>query len=103
RLQTDSGLDIILFANEQVPVDRASLQEVQTISEIKTLIESLNQISFFGDYPAKLDRAVLTPDFHKGAGIPIGTVLDADGFVLPKTAGTDIGCGMRLLATTILR
>lgn len=92
RLQTDSGLDIILFANEQVPVDRASLQEVQTISEIKMTIESLNQINFFGDYPAKLHRAVLTPDFHKGAGIPIGTVLDADGFVLPRTAGTDIGC-----------
>lgn len=102
KLQTDTDLDIVLFANEQVPIDRASIQEVQTISEIKTTIEMLNQIGFFGDYTAKLHRAVLTPDFHKGAGIPIGTVLDADGFVLPKCAGTDIGCGMRLIATDIM-
>ncbi len=92
RLITDSGLDIVLFANEQVPVDRASLQEVATISEIKETVEHLVQTNFFGDYPAKLIRAVLTPDFHKGAGIPVGTVLDADGFVMPRTAGTDIGC-----------
>ena len=103
KLITESGLDIILFANEQVPVDRASLSEVATISEIKTTIDKLNQINFFGDYPADLHRAVLTPDFHKGPGIPVGTVLDADGFVLPRTAGTDIFCGMRLITTDMRR
>lgn len=102
RIITDTDLDIILFANEQVPVDRASLQEIATIAEIKSTIEALRLTNFFGDYPAILHRSVLTPDFHKGAGIPVGTVLDADGFVLPKTAGTDIGCGMRLLATSLM-
>ncbi len=101
RLSTDP--DIILFANEAVPIDRASLREVTTIAEIAATIEALNGQSFFGDFPAKLHRAILTPDFHKGAGIPIGTVLDADGFVLPRCAGTDIGCGMRVITTDLRR
>jgi tRNA-splicing ligase RtcB len=103
RVITSSNLDIILFANEWVPVDRASLHEVVTISGIASSITKLCAARFFGDYDAFLHRAVLTPDFHKGAGIPIGTVLDADGFVLPKCAGSDIGCGMRLLVTDITR
>lgn len=103
RIITESDLDIILFANEQVPVDRASLAEAATISEIKTTIETLRKVSFFGDYDAEIHRVVLTPDFHKGAGIPVGTVIDADGFVMPKTAGSDIGCGMRLITTDLSR
>ena len=66
RLLSDTDLDIILFANEQVPVDRASLQEVATIAEIRSTIETLSKINFFGDYLATLHRAVSTPDFHKG-------------------------------------
>ncbi len=103
KILSDSELEITLFANENVPIDRASLQEISTISEIKSTIEALVRERFFGDYPAKINQAIFTPDFHKGAGIPIGTVLEVDGFVLPKTAGTDIGCGMRLLATTMNR
>lgn len=101
RIKIDSDLDVVLFANEDVPIDRASIQEIATILEIDATINSLNRLDFFGDYPAKLHRSVLTPDFHKGPGIPVGTVLDADGFVLPRTAGTDIGCGMRLITTTM--
>jgi tRNA-splicing ligase RtcB len=101
RVRIVSDLDIVLFANEQVPVDRASLRETKTISDIKATVESLNRLRFFGDYDARIHRAVLTPDFHKGAGIPIGTVIDADGFVLPKCAGTDVGCGMRLIMTNL--
>lgn len=103
RIITPSGLDIILYANEQVIIDRASLAEVATISGIAETIRLLEVERFFGDYAAQLHRAILTPDFHKGAGIPIGTVLDADGFVLPKCAGSDVGCGMRLLVTDITR
>jgi tRNA-splicing ligase RtcB len=103
RIRILSDLEIVLFANEQVPVDRASLQETLTISEIKATIAALNRLRFFGDYDAAINRAVLTPDFHKGSGIPIGTVLDADGLVLPQCVGTDVSCGMRLITTDMTR
>lgn len=103
RIRILSDLDLILFANEQVPVDRASIQETLTISEIKATIDALRRLHFFGDYDASIIRAILTPDFHKGAGIPIGTVLDVDGFVLPKCVGTDVSCGMRLIVTDLTR
>jgi len=46
---------------------------------------------------------VLTPDFHRGSGIPVGTVIDARGFVIPGAVGNDVCCGMRLLATDVTR
>jgi tRNA-splicing ligase RtcB len=103
RIDTPSGLDIQLFANESVPVDRASLAEVGTLSGIADTVAELNRVRFFGDVEANIRRCVLTPDFHKGAGIPVGTVMDAHGFVIPRCAGTDIGCGMRLVATDMTR
>jgi tRNA-splicing ligase RtcB len=50
-----------------------------------------------------VDRAVLTPDFHKGTGIPVGTVLETHGFVMPKCVGNDIACGMRLVSMGMTR
>ena len=40
-------------------------------------------------------RVACTPDFHKGAGTPVGTVMLAEG-MHPGVVGNDIGCGMRL-------
>jgi hypothetical protein len=68
RIDTPSGLDIQLFANESVPVDRASLAEVGTLSGIADTLEELNRVRFFGDVEAEIRRCVLTPNFHKGAG-----------------------------------
>ncbi len=40
-------------------------------------------------------RLACTPDFHKGSGTPVGTVLLSEG-MHPGVVGNDIGCGMRL-------
>ena len=101
RVHTPNGLDITLFANERVFLDPASVDEIRAFSTLAGTLTALNTAGFFGDAPAHLERIVLTPDFHRGAGIPVGTVLDARGFVLPKAVGTDIGCGMRLMTTDI--
>lgn len=103
RIDTPSGLDIALFANADVPIDRPSLDEIGTLSAIAETLDALNQQRFFGDLAAEIRRCVLTPDFGKGAGIPVGTVIDARGFVLPRCTGTDIGCGMRLVTTDLTR
>lgn len=95
-------LPITLFANEAVFVDRASVAEIEAFATIGDTIEQLKRVGFL-DPSAGLNGIILTPDFHKGAGIPIGTVFDATGFVVPRAVGSDIGCGMRFLMTDVTR
>lgn len=103
RLANASGLDVLLFANDRVPVDRASLAEVANLAAIADTVDALNHERFFGDAEGEIRRAVLTPDFHKGAGIPVGTVLDTHGFVMPRCVGGDVACGMRLVSLAMTR
>lgn len=104
RIETPSGLDVILYANASVPIDRASLADVGALSGVVESVRDLDAIGFFGDRGvAEVRRAVLTPDFHRSSGIPVGTVLDTAGMVFPKCAGSDIGCGMRLVSTDLTR
>ena len=44
---------------------------------------------------------MLTPDLHKGGGIPVGTVAACRGFVVPQAVGNDVCCGMRLVVTDV--
>jgi tRNA-splicing ligase RtcB len=53
------------------------------------------------DAPPALAKVAVTPDFHKGVGIPIGTVMATAGFVVPQAIGNDINCGMRLHLTSL--
>jgi tRNA-splicing ligase RtcB len=100
-VRAPQDIDITLFANERVFLDPASVDEIVAFAALADTLAALNACGFFGDVPARIERIVLTPDFHRGAGIPVGTVVDARGFVLPKAVGTDIGCGMRLLTTDV--
>src|SRR5215831_10411319 len=62
RIDTPSGLDIALFANEQVPVDRASLAEIGTLSGIGCQTPSFKSTS--SRHPA-LKLATTIVDFAK--------------------------------------
>ncbi|MFA5490083.1 MAG: RtcB family protein [Candidimonas sp.] len=98
-----NGLRLTLFANESVDLDRGSFEEIEQFSEITTTLDRLNSLGYFKDQEGKITNAILTPDFHKGAGMPVGMVLETESFILPKAIGTDIGCGMRLLVTDMTR
>jgi tRNA-splicing ligase RtcB len=76
----NSDLQIILFANEAVEIDRQSIAETKNIFEIQETVEKLNGVNFFGELPGALKQCLLTPDFHKGAGIPVGTVMETEAF-----------------------
>ncbi len=55
---------------------------------------------------AKLDgitRAVGFPDLHPGKGSPVGAAFVTDGVIYPHLIGGDIGCGMALFKTDLLR
>ncbi|WP_164010758.1 RtcB family protein [Pyxidicoccus trucidator] len=57
----------------------------------------VNAASFPG-----VTRVAVTPDCHVGYGVPIGTVVETDGILLPTAAGYDIGCGMVQLQTSLM-
>ena len=55
---------------------------------------------------AKLDcvrRTVGFPDMHPGKGSPVGAVFVTEGKIYPHLIGGDIGCGMALFKTDLVR
>ena len=55
---------------------------------------------------AKLDGvrlAVGFPDLHPGKGSPVGAAFVTDGVIYPHLIGGDIGCGMALFRTDLVR
>jgi release factor H-coupled RctB family protein len=55
---------------------------------------------------AKLDgvrSATGFPDLHPGKGTPVGAVFVTEGVIYPHLIGGDIGCGMALFKTDLLR
>lgn len=95
-------VDATLFANEQVPVESSAIDELIGVTELADTTERLakSDPSFF-DQPPEIVRMAVTPDFHKGAGIPIGTVMATRGYLVPQAIGNDINCGMRLHVTSL--
>jgi len=106
-INNELSLDIKLFVNEEVAIDRDAFQELFEFLDVQRAIsdilsgEKAGNFSFFGDQNVGIRKVALTPDFHKGSGIPIGTVVENRGFVIPAAIGNDICCGMRLLVTDI--
>jgi release factor H-coupled RctB family protein len=55
---------------------------------------------------AKLDgvrRVAGFPDLHPGKGSPVGAVFVTEGVIYPHLIGGDIGCGMALFKTDLVR
>ncbi|WP_407573065.1 RtcB family protein [Deinococcus altitudinis] len=88
-----------LFATADVNLERRAVDELLRLLDLQGTLE---QLSTDGP-PAYIERVALTPDFHKGAGIPVGTVIQGQGFVLPQAIGNDVGCGMSLHTTSLSR
>ena len=55
---------------------------------------------------ARLDGVTLAvgfPDLHPGKGVPVGAAFVTEGVIYPHLIGGDIGCGMALFATDLVR
>jgi len=55
---------------------------------------------------AKLEGILLAvgfPDLHPGCGTPVGAAFVTDAVIYPHIIGNDIGCGMALFKTNLLR
>ena len=105
ELPHEGETPIELFATPEVPLETSAVDELLAFAELESSVRSLasDVPEFFGDREPVINRIAVTPDFHKGAGIPIGTVLQTEGFVVPQAIGNDINCGMRLMTTPLER
>jgi tRNA-splicing ligase RtcB len=102
RIDNPYGIDAVLFAGEQVPIESTAVTELLDMMQLQRTLERFalaSPASF--DQPPSIRQIAVTPDFHKARGIPVGTVLATRGFVVPQAIGNDINCGMRLHLTSL--
>jgi tRNA-splicing ligase RtcB len=93
-LRTDPGFPVRIFANKDVAIEAAA------VGELLSVLGSQSTFDRFEQKP-QIEAVAVTPDFHKGAGIPIGTVIKTKGAILPQAIGNDVNCGMRLHTTDL--
>ncbi|TDD72495.1 RtcB family protein [Actinomadura darangshiensis] len=96
------GIPVDICAGDDVPLEPAAVTEALTLLDTAATLDRLAEAAPGYDGPApRITRVALTPDLHKGAGIPIGTVLETEHALLPQAVGNDVNCGMRLEVTTL--
>ena len=98
-LPNPAGVPVDICAGPGVPIEGAAIDELLTVLETAGTLRALARATPGLAEEPRIDRVVCTPDFHKGAGIPIGTVLRTTGALIPQAVGNDINCGMRVEAT----
>ncbi len=97
RLENEEQIDVRVFANKQVPIEAAAVEELKGLLGLHSTLEQFNSADSeaFAE-PPRIERISLTPDFHKARGIS-----ETSGFVVPQAIGNDINCGMRLHTTSL--
>lgn len=91
-----------IYANEDVPVEAEAVAELRELLDVqKTARDMYGRCPEMFKQEPHVVRVNLSPDFHKGAGIPIGTTLMTTGMAIPQSVGSDINCGVKLLALNI--
>ncbi|MFC5747271.1 RtcB family protein [Actinomadura rugatobispora] len=102
RLPNRWDIPVEICAGPDVPLEPAAVDEVLSVLETAETLERLAEATPGYDGPApRIARLALTPDFHKGAGIPIGTVVETEHALIPQAVGNDVNCGMRLEVTSL--
>jgi tRNA-splicing ligase RtcB (3'-phosphate/5'-hydroxy nucleic acid ligase) len=99
RLPNRWDVPVDICAGPGVPIESSAIDEILTVLGTAGTLDRLARATGYAD--AAITRVVLTPDLHKGAGIPIGTVLRTRGALIPQAVGNDINCGMRVETTSL--
>src|SRR5688572_4655008 len=79
-----------VFARPEIPLETVALDELENVLAIQETVDHLRHSApdfFSTEAEPQVREVVLSPDFHKGAGIPIGTVLATQGFAVPQAIG----------------
>ena len=77
---------------------------VRVVASARTWIEgdAVQQLETTARLPG-MRAAIGMPDLHPGKGSPIGAAFVCEGHLYPHLVGNDIGCGMGLWQTDLLR
>src|SRR4051812_26169215 len=100
-LPNAANVPVEICAGPDVPLESAAIDELLTVLDTADTLRALAKATPGLEVEPRIDRVVCTPDFHKGAGIPIGTVVRTVGALLPQAVGNDINCGMRVEVTSL--
>lgn len=99
-LNNPYNIPVRIYANETLKLEIEAVDELLEMLELQTTVDNMKTIDFVSKNSG-IVSVVVTPDFHKGAGIPIGTVSLTRGVVVPQAIGNDVNCGMRLYVTSL--
>ena len=98
----DRNKSIACYLPEGAAPDKSAVEELHQMTALEETLDRLRGVTgFFQGDRQGIEKIIVTPDFHKGAGIPIGTVMMTKGFVVPQAMGNDINCGMRFYVTDL--
>ncbi len=98
----DRDIVISCYLPDGVLPDKNAVEELHQMAGLEETLKRLEAVQFFAkEAMPGIEKIILTPDFHKGSGIPIGTVMMTKGFVVPQAMGNDINCGMRFYTTDL--
>ncbi len=102
RLSIPGRVPATVFASERVPVEDAAVDELRELLGLAETARRMFEVSpDLFSAPPSVERVSLSPDFHKGAGIPIGTTMLTRGFCVPQAVGNDVNCGVRVHRTSL--
>src|SRR4051794_11568959 len=81
QIENENGVPVTLFAKEELSIEREAIEQLLGFVALEGTLRAIEAAEragrcapFWGDAPGRLRQVVLTPDFHRGGGIPIGTV-----------------------------
>jgi release factor H-coupled RctB family protein len=98
--------------HKPIPLWRASKGNVNTLTETQVRLFASAQSWIEGEAVRQLYAtsrlngvrlAVGFPDLHPGKGTPVGAAFVTEGVTYPHLIGGDIGCGMTLFKTDLVR
>ncbi|WP_231637531.1 RtcB family protein [Paenibacillus sp. FJAT-27812] len=103
NINNSNEIPVRFFINDNIKVEKNAIEELDQLLTVNESVATLKHYApgYFSNENAKVEEVAITPDFHKGSGIPIGTTIFTKGFVIPQAVGNDINCGMRLYTTSL--
>lgn len=102
-LPNEWNIPVRFCANDRILLEEDGVNELLVLLQIQRTVEKIltEKPDFFGrNRIPEIQEVILTPDFHKGKGVPVGTVIQTRNFIIPQAIGNDINCGMRLMTTS---
>ena len=65
--------------------------------------QCIQQVEKLGRMPFIYKHLAVMPDVHLGRGASVGTCIPTEGHIIPAAVGSDAGCGMHAVKTSLTK